>query len=168
VVSVKFDGKEIKKSPFTFNMLDQQLFDPNRILYDAKVHGYCAATFHQKCDQVKGTITLVTLTNGAKFGGYNPDNWTGIGWKNVPGAFLFSLTDGKGSVPQKFQLKAGQEGNAILCSPQYGPFFGGGLFLFLFLFPFFLFLFLFPFFLSFFSFLFSFETQCYFIGVVRS
>ena len=38
------------------------------VLYDAKVHGYSTATFHQKCDNIDGTVTLVTLKNGAKFG----------------------------------------------------------------------------------------------------
>ena len=128
VVSVKFEGKEIKGSPFSCDVFDSNLFDPARILYDAKVHGYSAATFHQKCDQVNGTVTLVTLKNGATFGGYNPDNWSGGGiWKNAPTAFLYSLTDGKGSAPQKFALKQGQEGNAIYCSPNYGPSFAGGL-----------------------------------------
>jgi len=133
VVSVKFEGKEIKGSPFTSDVFDSNLFDPARILYDAKVHGYSASTFHQKCDQFNGTVTLVTLKNGAKFGGYNPDNWTGNGsvFKNAPTAFLFSLTDGKGSAPQKFALKPGCEVNAIYCHPGYGPLFGAGL-LFLF------------------------------------
>ena len=66
VVSVKFEGKEIKGRPFSCDIFDPNLFDPARILYDAKVHGYSAASFHQKCDQVNGTVTLVTLKNGAK------------------------------------------------------------------------------------------------------
>jgi hypothetical protein len=130
VVSVKFDGKEIKNSPSTFDVIATDFFGAGKrfeVLYDAKVDGYSCATFHQKCDNVNGTITLVTLTNGAKFGGYNPDNWAGNGiYKNAPGAFLFSLTDGKGSGPQKFQLQARQERNAIHCSPSYGPTFGSG------------------------------------------
>jgi len=105
VVSVKFEGKEIKGSPFTQDVLASvDFFGAGKrfeVLYDAKVHGYSNATFHQKCDQFNGTVTLVTLKNGAKFGGYNPDNWTGGGsYKNAPTAFLFSLTDGKGSAPQ--------------------------------------------------------------------
>ena len=117
MVSVKFEGKEIKGSPFTFDVLAVDFFGAGKrfeVLYDAKVHGYSNATFYQKCDQFNGTVTLVTLKNGAKFGGYNPDNWRGGGiWKNVPTAFLYSLTDGKGSAPHKFALKQGQEGSAI-------------------------------------------------------
>jgi len=105
VVSVKVEGKEIKGSPFTHNVLAADFFGAEKrfeVLYDAKVDGYSNATFHQMCGQVNGTITLVTL---AKFGGYNPDNWSGSSYRSAPGAFLFSLTDGKGSAPQKFALK---------------------------------------------------------------
>jgi len=98
------------------------------VLYDAKVHGYSNATFHQKCDQVNGTVTLVTLKNGARLGGYNPDNWSGANYKNVPTAFLFSLTDGKGIAPQKFALKPGSEGIAIYGGRPFGSNFGGLLF----------------------------------------
>jgi len=128
-MSIKFEGKEIKGSPFTYDVLAADFFGAGKcfkVLYDAKVHGYSNATFHQKCDQVNGTVTLVTLKNGAKFGGYNPDNWNGGNYKNAPTAFLFSLTDGKGSAPQKFALKQGQEGYAIYCHPGYGSTFGAG------------------------------------------
>ena len=53
VVSVKFEGKEIKGSPFTFDVLAADFFGAGKrfeVLYDAKVHGYSCATFHQKCD----------------------------------------------------------------------------------------------------------------------
>ena len=135
MVSVKFEGKEIKGSPFTHDVLGADFFGAGKrfeVLYDAKVHGYSNATFHQKCDQVNGTVTLVTLKNGAKFGGYNPDNWSGPSYKNLPAAFLFSLTDGKGSAPQKFALKNGNGLNSIFCNPGYGPTFGAGLLSFFF------------------------------------
>ena len=134
MVSVKYEGKEIKGCPFTHDVLAADFLMNGKhfeVIYDAKVHGYSAATFHQTCDKVDGTVTLVTLKNGAKFGGYNPDNWSGGGYKNVPTAFLYLLTDGKGSASQKFALKPGCEGNAIVCNPNYGPLFGNnGLFAF--------------------------------------
>ena len=133
VVLVKFEGKEIKGGPFTSDVLAADFFGAGKqyeVLYDAKVDGYSSATFHQKCDQVNATVSLVTLKNGAKFGGYNPDNWSGTGYRNVQNTFLFSLTDGKGSAPQKFSIKQGQEGSAIHCISERGPTFGGGLSLF--------------------------------------
>jgi len=71
-VTVKFEGKEIKGSPFTSEVFGSDLFDPARSLYDAKVDGYSSATFHQKCDQVNGTVTLVILKNGGKVWGVQP------------------------------------------------------------------------------------------------
>jgi len=129
-LSVQFEGRNIKGSPLALSALPNDFFGGSKrfeVLYDAKVHGYSTATFHQKCDNIDGTVTLVTLQNGAKFGGYNPSRWTSEGaWKNVPNTFLFSLTDGKGSGPQKWQCT--NQGNAFYCSSGYGPLFGGGKF----------------------------------------
>ena len=137
-LSVQFEGQHIKGSPLALSILPNQVL-PNdffggskrfEVLYDAKVHGYSTATFHQKCDNIDGTVILVTLQNGAKFGGYNPSRWTSEGGhKNIPNTFLFSLTDGKGSGPQKWQC-TNQE-RAIRCHPGYGPLFGGGKFIML-------------------------------------
>jgi len=126
-VSIKLREKRSRAVLLTLTSLIPT-FDPARILYNAKAHGYSAATFHQKCDQVNGTVTLVTLKNGAKFGGYNPDNWSGQNTsKNAPAAFLFSLTDGKGSAPQKFALKQSSAAKAVHGYPSCGPSFGAGL-----------------------------------------
>ena len=129
-MSVKFEGEEIKGSSFTFDVFDSNLFDPARILYDAKIHGYSKATFHQKCK-------YITLKNGAKFGGYNPDNLSERGdYQCAPGAFVFSLTDGKGSAPQKFALKQELGGCAIMGYQARGPSFGAGSFIFFLIHPF--------------------------------
>jgi len=135
-LSVQFEGQHIKGSPLALSILPNQVL-PNdffggskrfEVLYDARVHGYSNATFHQKCDNIDGTVILVTLQNGAKFGGYNPSRWTSEGGhKNIPNTFLFSLTDGKGSGPQKWQCTNQQY--AICCNSGYGPSFGGGKFI---------------------------------------
>jgi len=124
-LSVQFEGQNIKGSPL--HILPNDFFGGSKrfeVLYDAKVHGYSTATFHQKCDNIDGTVTLVTLQNGAKFGGYNPSRWSGGDYKNIPNTFLFSLTDGKGSGPQKWQCTKDPQ-YSIYCSPGYGPTFGG-------------------------------------------
>jgi len=126
-LSVQFEGQNIKGSPLAFSALPNDFFGGSKrfeVLYDAKVHGYSNATFHQKCDNIDGTVTLVTLQNGAKFGGYNPSRWSGSGYQNIPNTFLFSLTDGNGSGPQKWQCMLQQY--AIYCGSGYGPTFGGG------------------------------------------
>ena len=127
---MQFEGQNIKGSPLALpnQVLPNDFFGGSKrfeVLYDAKVHGYSTATFHQKCDNIDGTVTLVTLQNGVKFGGYNPSRWTSEGGhKNIPNTFLFSLTDGKGSGPQKWQCTNQQY--AIYCGSGYGPTFGGG------------------------------------------
>jgi len=131
-LSVQFEGQNIKGSPLALSVLPNDFFGGSKrfeVLYDAKVHGYSTATFHQKCDNIDGTVTLVTLQNGVKFGGYNPSRWTSEGgaYKNIPNTFLFSLTDGKGSGPQKWERV--NQGSAIYCSSGYGPTFGGGKFI---------------------------------------
>jgi len=126
-LSVQFEGQNIKGSPLALSVLPKDFFGGSKrfeVLYDAKVHGYSNATFHQKCDNIDGTVTLATLQNGAKFGGYNPSRWSGSGYQNIPNTFLFSLTDGKGSGPQKWQCTKPQ--HAVYCHPGYGPTFGGG------------------------------------------
>ena len=128
-LSVQFEGQNIKGSPLALpnQVLPNDFFGGGKrfeVLYDAKVHGYSNATFHQKCDNIDGTVTLVTLQNGAKFGGYNPSQWSGSGCQNIPNTFLFSLTDGKGSGPQKWQCTKDPQ-YSIYCSPGYGPTFGG-------------------------------------------
>ena len=78
-VSVQFEGNHVKGSPCSCYFLPNDFFGGAKkfeVLYDGKVHGYSTATFHQKCDNIDGTVTLVTLKNGAKFGGYNPSRWT--------------------------------------------------------------------------------------------
>lgn len=126
MVSVQVEGKNIGNSPLTFEVFDNP-FTQARLLYDASVHGYKNSVFHRVCDNVNGTVTVVSLKNGARFGGYNPSCWTSENrYKKVPGAFLFSLTDGKGGVPRKFSLKEGLTGNSICCHADYGPVFGEG------------------------------------------
>ncbi|KAI1891894.1 hypothetical protein AGOR_G00148420 [Albula goreensis] len=65
------------------------------LLYKASVHGYSAATFHQKCDSQGPTITVAYNSSGFVFGGYTSKNYAQTG-QNVfdDKAFLFSIHDG--------------------------------------------------------------------------
>ena len=122
------------------------------LLYDAQRDGYSNKVFHEKCDNKGATVTLIKLKNGHIFGGYAATSWESVidgKWKAGPGSFIFTLTDGKGRNPAKFDLKNQNDPYAILCHPSYCPIFGGNGTFSHFFFP------LFSFFLFFFSFLFS-------------
>lgn len=131
-ISVKLDGRDIQGSPMTFEVSTFDFFGfPKqfRLLYDANIHGYSNALFKQHCGRAVGTVVLVTLRNGAKFGGFNPGSWAIEGNGYEPDAFLFSLTNGKGGRPQKFKLN-GRNNQCAVNANFGGPTFGGFTFIF--------------------------------------
>ena len=96
-----------------------------KLLYRASRDGFEASSFHAKCDNQPGTLTLIKTTRGFIFGGYTAVAWESASvWKADPKAFLFSLVNARSS-PQLIPLKAGNA-NAICCNARYGPSFGSG------------------------------------------
>ena len=51
-------------------------------LFRASEEEFKAAKFHNKCDNVKGTIVIVESEFGKVFGGFNADTWNGGDPKN--------------------------------------------------------------------------------------
>lgn len=95
-----------------------------KLVYRATVNGFGAQEFHDKCDGVKNTLTIIKSTSGYVFGGYTNAAWSSNGsYSNDPGAFLFSLTNTYG-FPRK--IACSQPANAIYCHPNHGPRFGSG------------------------------------------
>ena len=64
---------------------------PMKLLYRASFHGFSPYTFHQKCDGVLGTITVIRSTNQNVFGGYTEVDWAGSSGNYDLSAFIFSL-----------------------------------------------------------------------------
>ena len=102
------------KKPLKFNLL----FSTHRDNYTSK-------SFHDNCDGVSPTITIVMDTNGNKFGGYTTSSWgesnTGSGsyYARDTDAFIFNLSKRLKYVqPDKFGK------NSIYRSNSYGPVFG--------------------------------------------
>ena len=63
-----------------------------KLLYRATRDGGNASDFHQKCDYIKGTLTLLKTTKGFRFGGFTNESWDGDkGYKKDKSAFCFSL-----------------------------------------------------------------------------
>ena len=78
-----------------------------------------ASVFHSKCDKIRGTIVIIKTIEGLKFGGYTNETWEGNNIsKKDNTAFIFSLNYNK-----VYKIKKNM--NAIFCSPNFGPFFGG-------------------------------------------
>ncbi len=94
------------------------------LLYRASENGFCIRKFHEKCDGVSNTLTLITTQFNNKIGGFTPLKWksTTSGsycTDNSKESFIFSLTHN-----DKFTLTLPEY--AIFNRQDYGPAFGGG------------------------------------------
>ena len=95
-----------------------------RLIYRATRDGDSAYSFHSKCDNIKGTLTLVKTKKGLIFGGYTEQNWNEISgnWKKDNKAFCFSID-------LKKIYKNKNTNNSIYCSNSYCPNFGDDFFI---------------------------------------
>ena len=65
-----------------------------KLLYRATKDGNKASSFHQKCDNISGTLTVIKTSKGMRFGGYTEKTWNGnqVNKKDNKGiAFCYSL-----------------------------------------------------------------------------
>jgi hypothetical protein len=93
------------------------------VMFRASEHGFSAAAFHAKCDDIEDTLTLVRTEFGRTLAGYSHYKWkpVSLGCVHDEGrrAFLLSFDQAEKYVPQ--------EGKYLICySPNCGPAFGGG------------------------------------------
>eukprot|EP01098_Paradermamoeba_levis_P015481 TRINITY_DN790_c0_g1_i3.p1 TRINITY_DN790_c0_g1~~TRINITY_DN790_c0_g1_i3.p1 ORF type:complete len:343 (+),score=100.80 TRINITY_DN790_c0_g1_i3:37-1029(+) len=98
-----------------------------KLPYQASRDGWSAQNFHQKCDNILGTVTLVQVGKNV-FGGYTNSSWKGGGGYVCDGvSFLFSLRNPTDTHVGKRFPNHGSEGQqSIFSRPSYGPTFGGG------------------------------------------
>ena len=90
--------------------------------YQASVDGFSAKNFHDYCDGLKHTLTIVKTTRGYIFGGYTDEAWNSHNeYVKDPNAFIFSLINPSHS-PQL--IKCSEPDYAIYCGLNYGPSFG--------------------------------------------
>jgi hypothetical protein len=99
-----------------------------KLIYRATRDGFGAAVFHSKCDGYQNSLVIIKSTNGNVFGGYTEQNWSGLGFKADPNAFLFSFINQHN---KKIVIKCINPTYAIRASSEYGPTFGGGADLFI-------------------------------------
>ena len=100
-----------------------------KLLYRATQDGNNVQTFHNKCDNILGTLTIVQTTKGMRFGGYTEQNWyksdksNRIQRKDSKGVcFCFSL--------DLFKIYNFNDNKnySIRCFYNYGPYFGATFF----------------------------------------
>ena len=93
-----------------------------KLLFRASDYGFCIKKFHEKCDGVGDSLTVVWTEFDRKIGGYTPLKWSSQdAWvaDNSKESFIFSLTHN-----DKFTMEKTE--NAIYNHSSYGPTFGGG------------------------------------------
>ena len=97
-------------------LLKNKIFKP-KLLYRASKDGDSASTFHNKCDNIKGTLTLVKTKKGFIFGGFTDETWDGNDYKKDDNAICFSID-------LKKIYKSKKTNKAIRCLSGCGPIFG--------------------------------------------
>ena len=94
------------------------------LLYRASDNGFLTSKFHEKCDGIANTLTVIETEFNRKIGGFTPCAWdspedNGYGADNLKESFIFSLTNN-----DKFTL--GIREYAVLNGRAWGPTFGIG------------------------------------------
>lgn len=94
-----------------------------KLVYRGSRDGFGAKDFHNNCDGVTNTLTVVKATSGYIFGGFVEKPWSStFGSLDDPKAFIFSMVN-KDQKPFKRMCSGYQ--SAISCDQNYGPSFGG-------------------------------------------
>ncbi len=92
------------------------------LLFRASENNYLSAAFHQKCDNIPNTLTLVRTEFGKTIAGFTKYTWNSVNAyvsNEEKNCFLLSL-----DMKQKMVPNNGN--NLIYCNPTYGPTFGSG------------------------------------------
>ena len=93
-----------------------------KLQYRATRDGFSAQDFHNKCDGIENTFTVVKSEYGNIFGGFTEKAWDSSDkYYADPKAFIFSLVN-KENKPFKVNCTNGAD--AIGCLPKFGPIFG--------------------------------------------
>ena len=95
------------------------------LIYRASRDGFDASSFHAKCDDQSGTLTIIKTTNGYIFCAYASVAWDSTsGYKADPNAFILSLMNV--NFPSLFIPAKINDNSSICCKAGSGPTFGAG------------------------------------------
>ncbi|XP_028392962.1 kelch repeat and BTB domain-containing protein 12-like isoform X2 [Dendronephthya gigantea] len=99
-----------------------------QLIYKASEDGFSSKTFHEKCDDVEKTFTIVQGDNGCICGGFSDVPWKydkGNGkYSQSSNCFLFNLVNFEGFPPKRFNVIRPKF--ATLSHISIGPTFGAG------------------------------------------
>ena len=92
-----------------------------KLIYRATEHGENAEDFHEKCDDIEGTLIIIKTKEGNIFGGYTSLSWDPEeeAEKKDEDAFVFSLN------LEKLYFESGKKEYSIFCDKNKGPCFVG-------------------------------------------
>lgn len=95
-----------------------------QFLYRASEHSFSSYSFHNKCDNIPNTLTIVRTEFGKTIAGFTKYTWNTAkdSWVNDADKQTFLL-----SLDLKEKMVPLSENNLIYCSSKYGPVFGGDL-----------------------------------------
>ena len=113
-----------------YNMINEHIIFIERIkskktkwtkIFSSSEDGESSETFHQKCDNIEGTVILIKTKKYKRFGGYAKKKWnhSNGSFANDSKAFLFSLTT-------MDIFNRNENGNEIKGDKDSGPWFGSG------------------------------------------
>jgi hypothetical protein len=89
------------------------------LIYKGSRDGWTRSKFHELCDRMGPTLTIMKTKAGAICGGFTMQDWTSNReWKSDSCAFVFRL-DTKATYSPKLQSRG-----AIYCGSGEGPYFG--------------------------------------------
>jgi hypothetical protein len=104
-----------------------QPFKYGTVLYRASRDGFTAKAFHDRCDNVPNTVTIIRNNLNFIFGGFTSARWSSTHvYMNDPSAFIFSLRRSGTSNNYKLMINSTTGTSAIAGGSSYGPIFGGG------------------------------------------
>jgi hypothetical protein len=91
-----------------------------RLAYRATRNGWRGYDFHDHCNFIPNTLTVIKSTTGYVFGGFINGRWNSYGTYNSdPYSFLYTLTN-PSNIPAVMKMKNSDGANAFLTHDSYG------------------------------------------------
>jgi hypothetical protein len=104
-----------------------QPFKFGTLLYRASRDGFTTKAFHDRCDNVPNTVTIIRNNSNFIFGGFTSARWSSANvYMNDPNAFIFSLRRSGTSNNYKLMINSTHGASALYGSSSHGPVFGNG------------------------------------------